>query len=273
MKVALASWGLPGWWIQLVLRALAQARTTIFAVEVFAGVGEVSKALTATIGLCRSFDCQSDPNHDILRPEGLAALLCWIVEIRPGGLLWMGVPCATWVALSRASTLRSMFLPRGPDDCSKKVFEHNVIQSISSFLMLTATALQISVIIEQPQTSLLFARDFRCARGPESLYWTLKLADVAEVSFFMEAFGGSTRKGMRLVGTAQWLHEFNLVAKTLWGRRPQTKQNCSLPLIRHRPKARRSTQARRMSWLTVLRTLRPLQRQWLCYVKGPRMAK
>ena len=66
-KPALASWGLPVWWIELALHALAQGSTSFFAVEVSAGVGEVTKALTATVGPCRGFDNRTNPDHDILK--------------------------------------------------------------------------------------------------------------------------------------------------------------------------------------------------------------
>lgn len=70
-----------------MLDASVQVRTPTYAVEVFAGMAEFSRALHTGVGKTRSFDNSADPDHDILQSGGLATLLCSLMDIRPGAAL------------------------------------------------------------------------------------------------------------------------------------------------------------------------------------------
>eukprot|EP00974_Lingulodinium_polyedra_P031042 2987261-Lingulodinium_polyedra.AAC.1 len=73
-------------------------------------------ALAAELGpeSVRNFELQDDAEQNILTERGLQLLTTWLCSLVLNGLLWLGVPCATWVALSRSTTKRSQFLPFGP---------------------------------------------------------------------------------------------------------------------------------------------------------------
>eukprot|EP00974_Lingulodinium_polyedra_P064506 6232563-Lingulodinium_polyedra.AAC.1 len=88
--------GLPKWWAALVLSSLCTYH--LQAVEVFAGRCALSHAIECPYGdgTVKSFDTRINPEHDLLTTSGLELLISWVVNIKPGGLLWLGVPCATW---------------------------------------------------------------------------------------------------------------------------------------------------------------------------------
>lgn len=158
-----------------------------------------------------SFDLVVDKDDDILTERGLRKLLIKLVSCLPGSLIWLGVPCCSWVFLSRSVSKRSLFLPRGSTDSSAWVKDHNTIQTLATYLILTAHALQLQYVIEQPISSLLFAFDFR-VKSTESLYHALLNTGASDVTVTMMAFNGSSQKLLRLRGTAPLLETMRQVS-------------------------------------------------------------
>ena len=140
---------------------------------------------------CWAYDKLHDNTHDLLTDEGLSIAVQWLLcIIRPGGLLWMGIPCSTWITLSRASTGRSNFLPLGVEPQSELVRQHNRLVELCCYLALTATALGIDYVVEQPRTSILFYADFRKLGDSGHMHNVLQRTSAKRVSVAMKSFGG-----------------------------------------------------------------------------------
>ena len=108
LRRALLSMELPQWWVELAV-AVSDARTghepVLRGMELFAGQGELTSAMNKHAGAFWAYDKLHDDTHDLLTDEGLSIAVQWLLCIRrPGGLLWMGIPCSTWITLSRAET-------------------------------------------------------------------------------------------------------------------------------------------------------------------------
>ena len=166
------------------------------------------------VGPTNSFELKNNPKHNVLKLEGLKILLRWIVSIIPEGLVWLGVPCSTWILLSRGSTGRSALSPSGPPGRqSKLVIDHNTIADIASYIILTAEVLNLHWVIEQPQSSLLFAYD--------SMKDAIAKTSAQRVAFFMVAFGGESKKPLQLRGTGPWMGTFAKAAQGLMKTAPK----------------------------------------------------
>ena len=215
-----------------MLASLSQVKVGLAAVECFAGMKALTTGLAHVFGAdnVRSFELQDDPRQNILTDEGLQMLALWLCSLVPGSFLWLGIPCATWVALSRSSTKRSAFLPFGPDSCTDKVAEHNRINHLCALLVVTASVLGVYFVIEQPLSSLIFVRDFRTA--------ALTVAEAAvrtsakRYAVFMLSFAGSSAKGLQLVGTAPWLPVLQEVSKQRWPGRNKATERLSTKHIK-----------------------------------------
>ena len=109
------------------------------------------------------------------------------------------------------------FLPMGPLHAKTDVvLAHNEIAATSAFLILTATAIGVQYVVEQPISSLLFQPDFRLLNDPKHMWYAVKVTKALRVTIAMQSFAGDTNKRMQLVGTAPWLHTIQEVSQTLW---------------------------------------------------------
>ena len=68
---------------------------------------------------------------------------------------WSGIKCATWVAISRPTTLRSFFSPLGNRELLC-VEEGNQMAARTALLLLLVGVLSGVFVVEQPSSSLLF---------------------------------------------------------------------------------------------------------------------
>ena len=75
-------------------------------VETFAGEANGSCGMRSLSYEGVSLDLRRNYAHDFLTPAGFMATLSAVLRIRPGGVLWAGPPCSTWVYMSRHSTGR-----------------------------------------------------------------------------------------------------------------------------------------------------------------------
>ena len=106
--------------------------------EVFSGTAELSRAFSDVAGEFLTFEKLDSDKEDVMTTAGLNLLLQRVCRIQSHGILWMGTPCRSWVALSRSWTRRSLLQPAGPSAkfTSKKqrayLDEHNAIASLTS---------------------------------------------------------------------------------------------------------------------------------------------
>ena len=135
-------------------------------------------------------------SHDLLSFAGFMRAVCLILSVRRGGLLWMGPPCGNFIWMSRASTKRTISNPLGTGPRAEKA---NHLTSRSFFLAWLANAIGVHLIIEQPESSILW-------QHPDlKKLLSLMMPHLRTVATEMGAFGSSVRKRLCLKGTAEWL--------------------------------------------------------------------
>ena len=187
-------WGLPLWWVAVLLGACAAAQDmpVLAGLEIFAGQGQLSKACRDIVGPWSEYEMLKDPQQNIETKHGLHLVAANLLCVTAGGLVWMGTPCKSWVCLSRAWTQRSKDMPMGPVPavCRRKqaayLAKHNKIAEINALIALSAQALGIKWVVEQPLSSLLF--HFPPMRS------AISRCNAETVSFRMSALGSDSPK-------------------------------------------------------------------------------
>ena len=134
-------------------------------------------------------------SHDLLSWAGFMHAVCLILSVRRGGLLWMGPPCGNFIWMSRAATKRTISNPLGTGPKAKIA---NLLTSRWVFLAWLANAIGIYVIIEQPESSILWEH-------PDVKELLRLMPNLCTVATEMGAFGSNVRKRLCLKGTPPWL--------------------------------------------------------------------
>ena len=201
--------GLPCWWLAIVCTAAATVGPSaplLHGLEVFSGEGHLSAACKKIVGPWSTFERNDNDSEDIMREEGVLILLGRLLRVRRGGIVWLGTPCQSWIALSRSFSMRTSLSPQGPIDalCTPKQLsylkEHNAMGYISSLILRTAFMLGIHFCLEKPVSSLLF----KFAPMKDALQET----GAASYHFHMESLNGESPKPLRVLGTAPCLKTF-----------------------------------------------------------------
>lgn len=179
-----------------LIAGLALPRRCRDYVEIFAGERAVSKGLSSLGYVGVSMDIKYNPMHDLSSPKGFIFAVFMILGIKRSGLLWLAPPCSTWVWLSRHSTKRSRACPLGAGaTCTT---EANLLVTRVSVLILLAWKLGIDVLVEQPQSSLMWEHPAFKATATLTGMMTQKL--------HMGAYGAPSIKATVLKGTALYIH-------------------------------------------------------------------
>ncbi len=98
--------------------------------DIFAGSAHLNRAMHRAGMLSFAYDVTINANlHNILSDVGLTSLLSSLLRVKPGGVVWLGPPCSTWVWISRATYRRSRLNPSG-DVSMRRVQEANRIVDI-----------------------------------------------------------------------------------------------------------------------------------------------
>lgn len=171
--------------------------------ETFSGVGAVTAGELEAGRRAISFDIVHDNvRQNILTDSGFANALYWCCNLAPGGGKVTAPVCATWVWLSRGSTLRSKTCPLGRCD-SEVVQEANIMFGRLMILLMICSAKKVWWILEQPHSSImhyhpLFQR-FLQLRGVE----------VRKLFTCMGWFGAGSKKPTHLYSSHQVIEELN----------------------------------------------------------------
>ena len=125
-------------------------------VEWFCGTGNLTTACSQQGLRVRWFDCTLDPSKmNLLTDAGFAAAIRLALSMMIGATAWFGVPCSTFVFMSRSHTKRSRTLPKG--NCKRKdVRRANLIVDRVAFLIKILSLRKVYWIMEQPLNSLLW---------------------------------------------------------------------------------------------------------------------
>jgi hypothetical protein len=138
------------------VRAAVQAVRVLHFVEWFCGTGNLTTACRRLGLRVGWFDWNLDPQGmDLLTDQGMARAIVLSLSLVVGGTAWFGVPCSTFVFMSRGHTLRSRKQPLG-NTCRPDVKAANRIVGRVMFLVRILAMRQVYWIIEQPLNSLLW---------------------------------------------------------------------------------------------------------------------
>ena len=186
----------PLMWLLGILAAVDLPVRTLAFVEIFSGERANSTGLSSLGYKGLSIDMLYGSEHDIMTPIGFLFCLLAVLAMMPGALLWLAPPCGTWVWISRAATKRSKSHPKGATaGCQRQ----NRLVARVCLLILVAHVIGVQVIIEQPQSTLMFDNDHFVAVAN---YLGLDAASTC-----LGAFNAASTKRLILRGTAPYLAE------------------------------------------------------------------
>ncbi len=206
-------WGLPARWVPLIVLALSIYPTKdVDGVELFCGQGELTAAGTRSGMNFAGIDkfTREAVLHDVLSDVGLKHLIFSMCRCKQRGLVWIGMPCSSFVFVGRANSGRSAWLPAGDTD-KEYTRLHNALAELAYNVALLAFYLGLVYVIEQPVTSCLF--DWL------PMVRALARTEAKRSLVHMSAFGGLSRKTMCLWGTAPWLSVLEEYSRMGFGQR------------------------------------------------------
>lgn len=147
------------------------------------------------------FDLNDGESGDILSTIGFLNILRLVLQIKPGGLLFGGPPCGSWVWINRATSKRSLFRIMG-DASRQYVRDANSITCRWVLLGMIALARGVLFVTEQPRSSLMPMMAY-------FKYLALVVRPIAwnSTTFPMGAYGALTNKPSILFGTPKWLEQ------------------------------------------------------------------
>ena len=193
------TWGLPAAWVPIVLACLlATTCPDLDGVEVFAGAKELTFGCRHYGLAFETIEKEDGDDQDLLTDAGLRKAIRFICRTKEKGLLWLGVPCSSWVFIGRSNSGRSLWRPQGNESLPYTQL-HNSLASVALSLARLAFCLGIYYVIEQPSTSVFWSwlptMELLCETAAQ------------RISFNLSAFGADTQKRLVLHGTAPWLRQ------------------------------------------------------------------
>lgn len=124
--------------------------------ELFSGNAELGRQCRAAGFDVRTSDLLKGELHDVTTPQGFLLALKGVVRVRYNGLLWLGVPCNSWIFMSSSTTKRasSEHGIMGNEDV-RAVALGNCIAARVALLCMVAVVRGIFWCAEQPGSSCL----------------------------------------------------------------------------------------------------------------------
>ena len=171
---------------------------TIQSVDFFCGEGNLSLAALEAGLQTVALDKTANPDHDVLKEDGLVLWLLALTATVPGALEWIASPCNSYVVLCRAQSCRVWDNHFLGDESRFFVLEGNTLGDISAMLLWLGVILMLVPALEQPANSVL----------PESacLSAVLHFAGAERHLTYHYCFGGATLKPLQLWSPSPFLH-------------------------------------------------------------------
>lgn len=168
----------------------------IHVLDICAGRARICKwahvAKLTSIALDREYGDHLDINSD----SGLAIAIVCLLRVRDRGLAFIAAQCSSWVWINRMVSKRNAADTHG-DTAIPSVREGNMLNSRVGLLCVMAFMIGVRFVIEQPSASLFFQTPLM---GNVIAY-----TKAVSHHIYMQGFGHPSKKGTRLVGTAEWL--------------------------------------------------------------------
>ena len=146
------------------------------------------------------FDVLYGADQNLEEESGFAKAVWMTLKLKPGGLLYCGLPCCSYSWVSRSVHRRSADNPNG-DTTSAWVRAQNVLGFRLGLLILLALARRCHVALEHPKSSCLPHVPWLCSLfsldAPALLGWSWYQAH-----FYMGCFGSWSPKGSTCPWTA-----------------------------------------------------------------------
>ena len=162
-------------------------------------MGNLSFAFRAKGYNSEGYDISTNPKEDLSTTMGFILALRGVLRLKIGGLLWGGVPCSTWVYISRGTSGRSAAQPMGNTRMAC-VRAANLVTARFAALVLVAVARGAQWLVEQPGSSVMDLHDrFKAIK---SLGDSGCLPTMQSVRFWMGAYGHFSAKPSKCFGDA-----------------------------------------------------------------------
>ena len=179
----------------------------VMCIEYFAGVGMIAQGFIDQGFAALTYDnfhkgTLSDPTQDLNSNEGFIAALCWLLHMEPGGLVWLGTVCSSWILMAMGSTGRSISCVLGSQRLSG-VQQANMM-AIRSAMLALICYVRGTAFFEQPATSLML--ELPCWKFIEQIAEHIDGWTFAKVRTCLGAFGAERPKPVILTGNREWLY-------------------------------------------------------------------
>ena len=207
-----------GWKSPADVRAAVEAVRVLQFVEWFCGTGNLTTACRQLGLRVGWFDCILDSEAmNVLTDQGMARAITLSLSLMVSATAWFGVPCSTFVFMSRGHTLRSRKQPLG-NTCRLDVKSANRMVRRIMFLVRILAMRKVYWILEQPLNSLLWVMpEVRQAQEDctvDGLAWQRRF-------LWMGHFGHTLWKPTELVGV------FPCLETSFPSKRPPKRNTCS----------------------------------------------
>jgi hypothetical protein len=146
--------------------------------------------------------------NDILSAPGFFEAIRLLLQLKPGATLWAGIPCSSFVWISRSGTKRSATNPLG-DETNPKVASANIILARMVLLFMLACARGVYFCVEQPGTSVMLSfpllQQLLDRLGQATLGRLGQPTLAFTERFWMGPYGASSLKRTQVFGSAYFL--------------------------------------------------------------------
>ena len=185
------------WRGRMDVRAVVQAVRVRHFVEWFCGTGGLTTACSQ-VGLNVAwYDCVLDPiKMNLLSNSDMGEAILLALSLVVGGTAWFGVPCSTFVFMSRGHTKRTRSKPKGNVKRSDVTSANMIVERVS-FLIKILAMRKVYWIMEQPMGSLLW---YMPAIKRAKRHYKLKTLNWQRRFLWLGHYGHSLLKPTELVG-------------------------------------------------------------------------
>ena len=188
---------IPVWlWVMVAPMLAAGLVRDLDFLEVFAGMGNMTKAFIAMGMMAEQFEKVHGQGQDLTTVDGLCAVIILVLRVKEGGLVWLAPPCNMFSWMSSSVHKRTKLNPGGNTQLAS-VRRSNTITRVAAGLVRLAYALKVRVAVENPHNSGLFRyRPMKKA---------LEICRAQKVLTWLGAFGCPIPKPLDIWGNARFL--------------------------------------------------------------------
>ena len=154
--------------------------------------------------------------NDVATFDGFLQTIILVLRVKEKGLLHVGMPCASFVWISRSRHRRTAEAPFG-DETQPNVLKANQILGRVALLLVLATVRKIWWLIEQPKSSMLPY----CPNVHAVMAMAGNVVPTFYCQYYMGCWGHWCPKPSLSLGSASWLPKLQFC-----GSRPSHDQTC-----------------------------------------------